>query len=131
MSAVLAVISAVAWSASNLPVVARRELIIAGLSSIAPLIPAPAIAQKSKLTPRNSKDATAAAKAYQLSKPSEESEAFQAAERMRQEKLAGTFKGESDLDLKNRLLSGPGVRTYADALAKGEDTCATSFGCRK
>ena len=70
------------WSSSGPSVPrTRRDVILAGAAALA--LPAPALAQRSALIPRSSKESTESFKAYQLSKPSEETEAFKAGLRVR------------------------------------------------
>merc|ERR1712087_49064 len=69
----------------------RRDAIASVSAALAlTLLPvSPAQAQRSKLIPKSSAESTAAAKAYQLSKPGEESEEFKALEKRRADAAAG------------------------------------------
>ena len=130
---VLALLSTtlVAWSLSGS--LGRREALAAvALSSVAAL-PEPALAQRSSLIPRSSKESTASFKAYQLSAPGEETEAFKAAEAKRRAAAAqlpagaSSRKEETAEDQMKRL----GMTTYADGLKAGRpDPCGEgSFAC--
>ena len=67
------------WSSSGPSVPrTRRDVILAGAGAAALALPTPALAQRSALIPRSSKESTESFKAYKLSKPSEETEAFKA-----------------------------------------------------
>lgn len=67
---------------------------------------------------RSSKEKTAEAKAFKLSKPGEETEAFKAAEKRRASESGG-FASSSAV--------GPKIRTYAEAVEAGDDICKNSF----
>lgn len=120
------------WSTGPSVPRTRRDVILAGFGAGAALaLPAPALAQRSALIPRSSAESTASFKAYQVSKPGEETEAFKAAEKRR---LAGanggygtTPKEETAEETMRRL----GMKTYSDALASGKpDPCGEgSFAC--
>ena len=72
------------WSSSGPSVPrTRRDVILAGAGAAALALPTPALAQRSALIPRSSKESTESFKAYKLSKPSEETEAFKAGLRVR------------------------------------------------
>ena len=96
----------------------RREALVAGvgaLASVVALAPQPAYAQRSALIPKQSKEATANFKEYQLSKPGEETEAFKKAEVKRkkeaEEEAAGkpsTRKEETAEETMKRL----GIKAY-------------------
>lgn len=77
--------------------------------------------------PRSNAESTASFKAYQLSAPGVESEAFKAAEKKRTERAGGAAKQESSADAIQRL----GLRSYGDALDAGFDECKTWRGCNQ
>lgn len=97
----------------------RREAVAAGLAVLA-AAPFPAHAQRSKLVPKSSAEATAAAKAFKLSKPGEESAEFKAMEAKR---LGGVTTTTLEEDLKRS-----GLRSYSEALELGVDVCDTTKG---
>ena len=104
----------------------RRSLIAAAALG---LVPAPAFAQRSKMIARSSKEATAAAKAFKLSRPGEETEAFKAAERRRADVAAGRAPRDADRTPIRDPVSGKEVkssRTYAEAIAAGDDYCKSA-----
>ena len=106
----------------------RREIGALAAASLAALGPAaPAFASRSKLIPRKNAESTASFKAYQLSAPSEESEAFKAAEKLRAGRAETTTaaKKETDAEAIARL----GLRSYDQALEAGFDLCKTWQGC--
>jgi hypothetical protein len=98
----------------------RREAVTTGLAVLAAAAPVPAYAQRSKLVPKSSAEATAAAKAFKLSKPGEESEEFKAMEARR---LGGIKATSLEEDLKRS-----GLRSYSEALDLGVDICDTTKG---
>ena len=117
------------WSPSGPSVPrTRRDVILASAGAAALALPTPALAQRSALIPRSSKESTESFKAYKLSKPSEETEAFKAAEKRR---LAGGYgttpKDETAEETMRRL----GMKTYGESLASGNpDPCGEgSFAC--
>ena len=115
------------WSSSGPSVPrTRRDVILAGAAALA--LPAPALAQRSALIPRSSKESTESFKTYQLSKPSEETEAFKAAEKRRLAGGYGTVPKEETAEETMRRL---GMKTYGDSLASGKpDPCGEgSFAC--
>ena len=119
------------WSSSGPSVPrTRRDVILAGFGAgaAALALPAPALAQRSSLIPRSSKESTESFKAYQLSKPSEETEAFKAAEKRRLAGGYGTVPKEETAEETMRRL---GMKTYGDSLAAGNpDPCGEgSFAC--
>ena len=81
----------------------RRDLLASAFSAaaFAPVAaavfansaPAPAFAQRSKLVPKSSKEATESYKQFQLSQPKAESEAFKEAEKRRKAFESGGLKG--------------------------------------
>jgi hypothetical protein len=106
-------------SAPGSATLGRREAVAAGLGALA-AAPFPAYAQRSKLVPKSSPEATAAAKAFKLSKPGEESAEFKAMEAKR---LGGVKPTTLEEDLKRE-----GLRSYSDALNSGVDVCDMSKG---
>merc|ERR550514_498075 len=107
----------------------RREAAFAAALSVATLTtPLPAFAQRSKLIPRSNAESTANFKAYQISKPGEETPEFREAERKRLAAAngGGSKAKESDADQMKRL----GLKTYDDALTTGGyDPCSSWRGC--
>ena len=119
------------WSSSGPSVPrTRRDVILAGFGAgaAALALPAPALAQRSSLIPRSSSESTASFKSYQLSKPSEETEAFKAAEKRR---LAGGYGTTPKEETAEETMRRLGMKTYGDALASGKpDPCGEgSFAC--
>ena len=115
------------WSSSGPSVPrTRRDVILAGAAALA--LPAPALAQRSALIPRSSKESTESFKAYQLSKPSEETEAFKAAEKRR---LAGGYGTTPKEETAEETMRRLGMKTYGESLASGKpDPCGEgSFAC--
>jgi len=106
----------------------RRQAITAFSAFSACLLPSAVHAQRSKLIPRSSKESTESFKAFQLSQPGNESPEFQAAEKLRLQRLegGGEPKKESDSDTIKRL----GLKTYGEAVDEGYDQCKTWKGCR-
>eukprot|EP00308_Calcidiscus_leptoporus_P022825 CAMPEP_0119378118 /NCGR_PEP_ID=MMETSP1334-20130426/47417_1 /TAXON_ID=127549 /ORGANISM="Calcidiscus leptoporus, Strain RCC1130" /LENGTH=170 /DNA_ID=CAMNT_0007397233 /DNA_START=27 /DNA_END=540 /DNA_ORIENTATION=- len=122
--------SLLAWSVPSRPVEAclgRREALAAALVAMPLLTPAPALAALAKKQ-MSSAEATAAAKAYKLSQPGEETAEFRAAEKQRAARAAGgAVKDESTEDAMKRL----GLRTYGDAIKSGDDVAArAAFSAR-
>lgn len=110
--------------------VGRREAIssAAALSALSALqlAPAPAFAQRSALVPKSNAESTASFKAYQLSAPGVESEAFKAAEKARLARAnGGPVKKETEAEEIKRL----GLTSYSTALDNGYDPCKTWKGC--
>ena len=103
-------------------------MILAGAGAAALALPTPALAQRSALIPRSSKESTESFKAYKLSKPSEETEAFKAAEKRRITGGYGTTPKEETAEETMRRL---GMKTYGESLASGNpDPCGEgSFAC--
>ena len=104
----------------------RRDLLASAFSAaaFAPVAaavfansaPAPAFAQRSKLVPKSSKEATESYKQFQLSQPKAESEAFKEAEKRRKAFESGGSKGpESAADEMARL----GLSTYSSSAKAG------------
>ena len=117
------------WSSSGPSVPrTRRDVILAGAGAAALALPTPALAQRSALIPRSSKESTESFKAYKLSKPSEETEAFKAAEKRRIAGGYGTTPKEVTAEETMRRL---GMKTYGESLASGNpDPCGEgSFAC--
>ena len=117
------------WSSSGPSVPrTRRDVILAGAGAAALALPTPALAQRSALIPRSSKESTESFKAYQLSKPSEETEAFKAAEKRR---LAGGYGTTPKEETAEETMRRLGMKTYGESLASGKpDPCGEgSFAC--
>ena len=119
------------WSSSGPSVPrTRRDVILAGFGAgaAALALPTPALAQRSALIPRSSKESTESFKAYQLSKPSEETEAFKAAEKRR---LAGGYGTTPKEETAEETMRRLGMKTYGESLASGKpDPCGEgSFAC--
>merc|ERR1712087_91960 len=118
-------------------IIARRDFAGLGFAAAAScnfnIKPEPVHAQKSKMVARASKEATAAAKAFKFSQPGEETEAFKAAERRRADVLAGVVPRDADRTPIRDPVTGKDLtgRTYQDALATGDDSCARPPFCRK
>jgi len=122
------VVSFLSWSAGP-AVSSRRDVLLAGFGAGAALsLPAPALAQRSGLIPRQSKEATDSFREFQLSKPSEETEAFKQAEKRRNSGTIGAKPKEESADETMKRL---GIKSYGDSMAAGNpDPCAPgSFAC--
>ena len=122
----LAALSALSFTPPPSNVGTRRDLLASAFSAaaFAPVAaavfansaPAPAFAQRSKLVPKSSKEATESYKQFQLSQPKAESEAFKEAEKRRKAFESGGSKGpESAADEMARL----GLSTYSSSASKG------------
>lgn len=117
------------WSSSGPSVPrTRRDVILAGAGAAALALPTPALAQRSALIPRSSKESTESFKAYKLSKPSEETEAFKAAEKRR---IAGGYGTTPKEETAEETMRRLGMKTYGESLASGNpDPCGEgSFAC--
>ena len=117
------------WSSSGPSVPrTRRDVILAGAGAAALALPTPALAQRSALIPRSSKESTESFKAYKLSKPSEETEAFKAAEKRR---IAGGYGTTPKEETAEETMRRLGMKTYGESLASGKpDPCGEgSFAC--
>ena len=119
------------WSSSGPSVPrTRRDVILAGFGAgaAALALPTPALAQRSALIPRSSKESTESFKAYKLSKPSEETEAFKAAEKRR---IAGGYGTTPKEETAEETMRRLGMKTYGESLASGNpDPCGEgSFAC--
>ena len=130
---VLGVVGALQLPHDNVPrasqhgsCVTRRGLATLGFALAAQLVPSPAHAQKSKLIARPTAESAAAAKAFRVQKPGEETEAFKAAERRRSDVEAGLTPRDADRTPIRDPVTGKEIskRTYAEALNEGVDTCA-------
>eukprot|EP00308_Calcidiscus_leptoporus_P025842 CAMPEP_0119380570 /NCGR_PEP_ID=MMETSP1334-20130426/57580_1 /TAXON_ID=127549 /ORGANISM="Calcidiscus leptoporus, Strain RCC1130" /LENGTH=136 /DNA_ID=CAMNT_0007400457 /DNA_START=53 /DNA_END=463 /DNA_ORIENTATION=+ len=115
------------------PFRARRSVVGLGLAAALHFHVAPACAQRSKMVQRSSKEAAAAARAFKFSEPGVETEAFKAAERRRADVLAGVTPRDADRTPIRDPVTGKeiGGRTYQEALAAGDDSCARPPFCRK
>ena len=122
----VAALSALSFTPPPTNVGTRRDLLASAFSAaaFAPVAaavfansaPAPAFAQRSKLVPKSSKEATESYKQFQLSQPKAESEAFKEAEKRRKAFESGGSKGpESAADEMARL----GLSTYSSSASKG------------
>merc|ERR1719263_360132 len=115
--------------AFNAGAVSSRRELLAGLGLGAALSsPAPALAQRSALIPRSSKESTESFRQYRVSKPSDETEAFKQAEKRRLTANVGSIPKEETAEQTMRRL---GMMSYSDSLASGKpDPCAEgSFAC--
>ena len=122
------------WSMPTDRMMGRRDALIAGLgaSAVFAVSPAPAFAQRSSLIPRSSKESTENFKAYQLSKPSDETDAFKAAEAKRKQLQNGGVGVAAKEETPEETMRRLGITTYSDAIASGKpDACApgASFAC--
>ena len=122
----VAALSALSFTPPPTNVGTRRDLLASAFSAaaFAPVAaavfansaPAPAFAQRSKLVPKSSKEATESYKQFQLSQPKAESEAFKEAEKRRKAFESGGSKGpESAADEMARL----GLSTYSSSASRG------------
>ena len=120
-----------AWSAGPAPT--RRDVLIAGFGAgaAALALPAPVLAQRSALIPKQSAEATANFKAFQLSNPGEETEAFKAAEKRRIAGANGAIGTMPKEETAEQTMARLGMKSYSDSLASGKpDPCAEgSFAC--
>ena len=101
------------------PPARRRDVLPsfpAALAALAllPAAPPAAHAQRSKLIPKSSAESTAAAKAYKLSKPGEESAEFKALEKRRADAAAGIkpqggFESSDEKLLRKTLAKSGGI----------------------
>lgn len=121
-----------AWSAGP-AVSSRRDVLLAGFGAGAAALslPAPALAQRSGLIPRQSKESTESFREFQLSKPGEETEAFKLAEKRRRDGAQGAIGSTPKEETAEQTMARLGIKTYGDSLAAGNaDPCAPgSFAC--
>jgi hypothetical protein len=111
----------------------RRGVLLAGFGAGAATLalPTPALAQRSKMIPRQSAEATANIKEFQLSKPGEETEAFKEAEKRRIAGNNGAVGPTPKEETAEQTMARLGIQTYGEALASGKpDPCGPgSFVC--
>ena len=121
------------WSAGPAVPRTRRDVLLAGFGAgaAALALPAPALAQRSGLIPRQSAESTASFKEFQLSKPGEETDAFKAAEKRRVAGNNGAVGSTPKEETAEQTMARLGIKTYGDSLASGKaDPCAEgSFAC--
>ena len=112
--------------------IGRREAVLSlGLGALT-ASPLPAFAQRSSLVPKSSPESTASFKAFQLSKPGEETEAFKEAERKRLAAQAAQAAGKPrKVETAEEEMVRLGLRTMVQAQDAGFDECATWRGCNR
>lgn len=114
-------------SAGALQLPLRRDVLIGGAALAALATPEAALASKSKYIETKNSPQGAKARAKKFAKPTEESDSFRAAERRRADVEAGITPRDPDQRPKPKP-----PRTYAEALAAGEDACGEyGVNCRK
>ena len=101
----------------------RRDVLLAGFGAAgaaALALPAPALAQRSNLIPRQSAEATANFQAFKISAPGEETEAFKAAEKKRVAGNNGAVGSTPKEETAEQTMARLGIKTYGDSLASGK-----------
>ena len=125
----LAALSALSFTPPPTNVGTRRDLLASAFSAaaFAPVAaavfansaPAPAFAQRSKLVPKSSKEATESYKQFQLSQPKAESEAFKEAEKRRKAFESGGSKGPESAADEMALFRSESASRCTDGEAPG------------
>ena len=112
-----------AWSAGPAVPRTRRDVLLAGFGAAGAAVlalPAPALAQRSNLIPRQSAEATANFQAFKISAPGEETEAFKAAEKKRVAGNNGAVGSTPKEETAEQTMARLGIKTYGDSLASGK-----------